>query len=595
MQNTYISIYYLLYMEYSEIVELYEKLTSSTKRLDKTYYISEFLKLANHDLDIIFLLLRGHVYPDWDETKIGFAAKMAIKAIVLSSGLKHEQIMILWKKLGDLGDVAEFAISKKKQSTLFTHKLTLAKVFSNLRKLSSQDGLGSVDTKIKLVSELLTSASPKEAKYIIRMVLEDMRVGIGDSTLRDSIAWSCFDLVSVNLKEKDYVKRYLIKDRDLYNNIIIELQNAYDIANEWSIVFEKAKIGISELKKIKLHVGKPIKVMLYPKAVDYKDAFERLGKPCAFEYKYDGFRMQIHKDNEKVNIFTRRLDNVTEQFPEIRDVVLKNIKADSCIIDCEAVGFDSSTGIYLPFQNISQRIKRKHGISEMLKKLPVELNIFDIILYNGESQLNVPFEKRRSLLNNIVSQESKKIVLAHQLITSSIDEAKDFFDKAIKSGNEGLMAKKLDGIYKPGARVGYGMKIKSMLEPLDLVIVKAEYGEGKRAGWLSSFTLACIDDDGSILEIGKVSTGLKEKEEQGVSFIELTNLLKPLILSENDKEVEVKPHIVIEVGYEEIQKSTSYSSGYALRFPRFLRLRDDKHLSEITSIDYIDKLYRDGK
>jgi DNA ligase 1 len=582
-------------LNYSKIVELYEKLFSSTKRLDKTYYLSTFLKAIDSDLDIIFLLIRGRVYSDWDDAKIGFAAKMAVKAIVLSSGLKQEQIMQWWKKLGDLGDVAELAMSNKKQSTLFTHNLTLRKVYSNLRKLSAQEGIGSVDTKIKLVSELLTSASPKEAKFIIRLVLEDLRVGIGDSTIRDAIAWSCFDIISVNLDEKDDSKRYFVENREKYNEVINILQSAYDVTNGWDIIFEKAKQGLSQLKNLSLKIGKPIKVMLYPKAIDIDDAFSNLGKPCAFEYKYDGFRMQIHKNNNDINIFTRRLDNVTAQFPEIKKIIENNVKADSCIIDCEAVGFDPKTEKYLPFQNVSQRIKRKHGIEEMLKKLPVELNIFDIIYYNGNSMLNESFQERRRILEKIVQQKQKKIILAHQIITDSKEKAQKYFDEAINAGNEGLMAKKLDGIYKPGARVGYGMKLKSILEPLDLVIVKAEYGEGKRAGWLSSFTLACIDDDGSFLEIGKVSTGLKEKEEQGISFIELTNLLKPLILSESDKEVEVKPQIIIEVGYEEIQKSPSYSSGYALRFPRFLRLRDDKHISEISSIDYIDRLFREGK
>jgi len=582
-------------MEYSTLVELYEKLFSTSKRLEKSYHISKFLKSIESDKDIIFLLLKGRIYPDWDETKIGFAAKMAIKAITLSSGIKQEQIEHWWKTLGDLGNVAEEAMSKKKQSTLFTQKLTVRKIHTNLNKLSQQEGQGSVDHKIKLVSELLTSASPAEAKYIIRTVLEDMRVGVGDSTVRDSIAWSCFDIIKFDMKEKDDKKKYIVEDREEYNKVINTLQEAYDVANEWAIVFEKAKESLSSLEKLSLEIGKPIKVMLFPKAIDFEDAFERVGSPCAFEYKYDGFRMQIHKKNDQVTIFTRRLDNVTAQFPEIKQLILNNVNAETCIIDAEAVGMDSKTGKYLPFQHISQRIKRKYGIEEMTKKLPIELNIFDIMYYNSESQLKTPFSERRKLMDKIIKQQPKKIILAHQIITDKKEEAERFFKEAVSKGNEGLMAKKLDGIYKPGARVGYGMKIKAMKESLDLVVVKAEYGEGKRAGWLSSFTVACMDEDGTLLEIGKVSTGLKEKDEEGTSFNIMTELLTPLILSEKGKEVTLKPKIIIEVGNEEIQKSPSYSSGYALRFPRFLKLRDDKSVDEISSIDYIDKLYKEQK
>lgn len=584
-------------MNYSSLVELYEQLFTTSKRLDKTYYISQFLKSLKDDADIIFLFLKGKIYPDWDETKIGFAAKMAVKAISLSSGIKQEQIEQWWKSLGDLGDVAEKAMSKKKQSTLFTQKLTVKKVYANLGKLSQQEGQGSVDTKIKLVSELLTSASNKEAKYIIRTVLEDMRVGIGDSTIRDAIAWSCFDngIIKFNPKEKDDDKKYLIEDRDKYNQYIAALQEAYDVANEWSPVFEKAREGIQGLSKLSLQLDRPIKVMLFPKALGFEDAFATVGKPCAFEYKYDGFRMQIHKNNDKITIFTRRLENVTEQFPDVKQRILSNVHASTCILDAEAVGIDPKSGKYLPFQNISQRIKRKYDIEEITKKIPIELNIFDIIFHDGKSQLKTPFIERRKLLERIIKEKSGEIILATQLITDEVSKAEKFIQEALNKGNEGLMAKKLDSIYKPGARIGYGVKIKFIKEPLDLVIIKAEYGEGKRAGWLSSFTVACMDEDGSLLEIGKVSTGLKEKEEEGVTFQLLTEQLKPLILSEKAKEVTVKPQVIIEVGYEEIQKSPSYSSGYALRFPRFLRLREDKSLDEVSGIDYIDKLYRQQK
>ncbi|MCB9359557.1 ATP-dependent DNA ligase [Candidatus Woesearchaeota archaeon] len=592
-------------MEYKKLVDLYEKLFSTSKRLEKTYHIAKFLKNElerenSEVLSIIFLMLRGRIFPDWDDTNLGFAAKMAIKSITSSSGLSQSQIESWWKELGDLGLVAEKAMSKKKQSTLFTNSISLQDVYSNLKKLSEQEGQGSNDRKVKLVNQLLTSASPKEAKYIIRIVLEDMRVGIGDSTLRDSIFYSIFaGSFDYDFKQNilNYSSSQLSKSSSndsFRSEIIVSLQDAYDIANDWSIVFDHAKNGISDLEKIKLTIGKPLKVMLFPKAVDFEDAFERLGKPCAFEFKYDGFRMQIHKDGNDVTIFTRRLDTVTEQFPEIQELVNKNIKADTCILDAEAVGIGKD-GRYRPFQDISQRIKRKHDIDKLVKELPIELNIFDILYLDGKTMIKESYAKRREALTNIITTKKMRINISEQIITEDISTAKRFFDKALEVGNEGLMAKKLDAPYKPGARVGYGMKIKGMKESLDLVIIKAEYGEGKRAGWLTSFTVACMDEDGVLLEIGKVSTGLKEKDEEGTSFNILTQLLIPLIISESGKEVTVKPRIIIEIGYEELQRSQTYSSGYALRFPRFLNLREDRSVDEITTIDYLDKLYLEQK
>ena len=572
-------------MEYAALVDVYDKLFAASKRLEKTRILAQFLKDQKAVQPHLFHMIRGRVFPDWDETNIGFAARTAVKAISIASGISLSQIEHLWKEHGDLGIAAEHAMTKKRQSTLFTQSLNVDKVYANLRKIAEQEGQGSVTNKVRLVTELLSCADSRQAKYIIRTLLEDMRIGIGDSTIRDSIIWTCFDVVDIT--EKDAT----IADRETYTKIQERVQEAYDITNDWSEVFSKAREGISHLETIKLKVGRPVKVMLFPKAVDIEDAFNRVGKPCAFEYKYDGFRVEIHKQGETVTLYTRRLDNVTAQFPDVVEVVKTFVSAEACILDAEIIGIASDKS-YIPFQEISQRIKRKHGIEDMAKNLPVELNIFDI-LYHDTPCLKIPFSKRRAILEKIVTCKKGKIMLAEQIITDDEKEVQAFFEKSIALSNEGLMAKSLDAEYRPGARVGYGVKLKVVKESLDLVIVKAEHGEGKRAGWFTSFTVACMDEEGDLLEIGKVSTGLKEKDEEGVSFKRLTELLKPLILTENGKTVIVKPRIIIEVGHEEIQKSSSYASGYALRFPRFLKLRDDKPLDEVTTIDYIEKLYKE--
>ncbi|MCK4521813.1 MAG: ATP-dependent DNA ligase [Nanoarchaeota archaeon] len=580
-------------MEYIKLVEVCSALESTSKRLEKTYIISEFLKKTKtEDLNEIILLLQGKVFPPWDEHKIGVASRLILKAINKAAGINITNIEKEWAKIGDLGDVAEKLIKTKKQVTLFSSSLTVKKVFNNLRKLAGLEGAGTVNRKISLIAELLTSSKPIEAKYIVRTVLEEMRVGTAAGTLRDSIVWAYFPEAGAVYKDKNIE----VKDREKYNHYVDIVQSAYDMSNDFSLVANTAKSkGKKGLKEIAIKVGIPIKVMLGPKEKDAGSALKRVGTPCQAEYKYDGFRLQIHKQDSKITLFTRRLENVTKQFPEVVNYVKKNVKGKSFILDSEAVGFSPKTGEYLPFQNISQRIKRKYDIERMAKDFPVELNIFDCVYYNGKNMIKEMFGKRRAIIEKIVKQEPKNIVLAKAIIAKNEKDVDKFYKESKKAGNEGVMLKKLDAPYKPGARVGYMVKLKGELEAIDAVIIAAEWGEGKRAKWLSSFTLACIDENNSFLEIGKVGTGIKEKLEQGVSFEELTNLLKPLIISQKGKNVKVKPKIVVEVIYEEIQKSPTYSSGYALRFPRVLRLRDDRSPEDATTMDYLEDLYFEQK
>lgn len=640
-------------MKYIELCEIYEKLEQTSKRLEKTYYIAKLLeKTDTEDLDVVLLLIEGKLFPDYEEEKIGVASKLVLKAISVATGESISEVERKWKTIGDLGEIAKGLIEKKKQRTLFTRELTVKKIFDNLRKLPELEGAGSVDQKVQLVAELLTSAKPLEAKYIVRTVLEDLRVGVGEGAVRDAIVWSSFPKIigiffkcskcktyspntskciecgtEINSKfkvevekadEKNTLKLKSIEElkslqkydfihaedeklaREAYNYLIEQVQSAYDLTNNFAdVIKEIRKNGLAGLAGVEITPGKPIKVMLYPKAKDLNDAFETVGKPAALEYKYDGFRILVNKYKDKIKLFTRRLEDVTAQFPDVVSYVKANVKADSFILDSEAVGYDAKTKNYLPFQNISQRIKRKYDIERMAKEFPVELNVFDIVYYNGKNLLNTPFRERRELIKKIIKPAVKKIVLAKQLVTDDIKEAERFFNEALKAGEEGVMAKSLDGIYKPGSRVGYGVKVKPTIEPLDLVIIGAQWGEGKRATWLSSFELACRDGD-DLLAIGKVGTGIKELEQDsessGVTFKELTKMLKPLVTEEKGKTVKVKPRVIIEVGYSEIQKSPTYSSGFALRFPRLLRIRSmEKSLRDITDIGYIKKLYKQQK
>jgi len=580
-------------MKYLELALAYKELENNSKRLRKTLVISRLLKKTKEsDLEKIIMLLQGRVFTQQDGRELGVAAKLVIKAIATASGYPSNKIEDQWRKTGDLGEVAEKLISGKTQNTLFSEELTLKIVFNSLQKIATMEGHGSVDQKVKLIAKLLSIAEPLEAKYVIRTALGELRVGVAKGTLRDAVAWGYLEEIEPNYdEENDSINP---ENREKYNEQISAVQEAIDKTNDFLVVAKAAKLGISELAKIELKVGTPISVMLGPKAETISEAFKIVGKPAALEYKYDGFRMLVNKINDKVIIFTRRLDDVTTQFPEVKDFVLKNVDAKTCMIDCEAAGYDSNTGKYTAFQSISQRIKRKYDIEKLAKELPIELNVFDILYLDGKNVLNIPFSERRKLLEKIIKPEDKKIVLAKQIVTDDEEKAKKFFEKAVNLGNEGIMLKKLDGIYKPGSRVGYMVKYKASMDPLDVVIVGAEWGEGKRSGWLTSFSVAC-QSDGQFLDLGKVGTGLKEKREEGLSFDEMTELLKPLIVEEKGREVKVKPNVVVSILFDEIQKSPSYSSGYALRFPRFVVLREDRSPEDIISVDELEDLFFEQK
>lgn len=553
-------------MRYQRLAELYDSLSKTSKRLEKTQILSDFFKeLKEEESEVVYLLV-GEIYPDYKEEKIGISTQLVIKAISKATGRNKESILEEWKKIGDLGKVAEKFILNKKQSTLQSYVLTTKKVLDNLRKLPELEGEGTVDKKLALITELLTSSSSLEALYIVRTLLNDLRIGIQESTIRDALALTFF--------EKSQESLEIIQDA---------LNKSNDLAEIFRISLKKK---LSEFKKIEIVVGKPIKVMLAQKAKNIQEGFEAVGKPCAIEYKYDGFRLIIHKDNEKITLFTRRLENVTKQFPEVVGYIKEFVKGKSFILDSEAVGFDKKSKEYKPFQEIGQRIKRKYDIEKMRNELPVEVNVFDVLFYEGRSMLDEPFKKRTELLKKIIINHPFKIIYSKQIITSNEKEAQEFYEQALKNNQEGVMMKNLYAKYNPGSRVGHMLKIKPDERDYDLVITGGEYGTGKRGGWISSFTLSCREGD-RFLEVGKVGTGFKEKKEEGVSFEELTEKIKPIIIKEEGKTVYIKPEIVVSVTYQEIQQSPTYSSGFALRFPRFTNLRPDKPLNEIASLDDI--------
>ena len=555
-------------MNYREFVDVYEALSATTKRLEKMEILSQFLKkLAEKGESEWIYLLRGRVFAEHDPREFGFSTQLAIKAIGVSFGISIDKVVERFRKTGDLGNVASAFAEKRTQRSLLSSTLDVKKVFDNLRKLVEIEGKGAVEKKVGLVAELLSAATGREARYLIRTLLGDLRVGVADALLVDALAHA-----------------YFADDKEMRTRI----EESYDVANDFALVFEKAMGGKKDIGEVAIAPGRAIKAMLAVKVASIEEGFEVCGTPAALEYKYDGFRLLIHKKGKEINLFTRKLENVTKQFPDVVAAVRRNVKGESWILDSEAVGFEPSTGNYLPFEAISQRIKRKYDIEKLIENLPVEVNVFDVLYYEGKSVLQMPFAERRKIIEKIITPEKRVIRPAVQIITGDKKEAERFYQEALKVGEEGIMIKKIDAPYKQGRKVGYMAKLKPVVNDLDLVIVGAEYGTGKRGGWLTSYIVACRDGD-AFLEVGMVSSGLKEKEELGTSYDEMTSILKPIIVEEEGRSVKVKPRVVVSVTYQNIQRSPSYSSGYALRFPRITHYRPDRGVKDIATLDDIKK------
>ncbi|MBI3413412.1 MAG: ATP-dependent DNA ligase [Candidatus Aenigmarchaeota archaeon] len=524
---------------------------------------------AEDSLAQVVMLSNGRVFPDYESTELGVATQLAIKSISKATGASRRAVEKKFTSLGDLGLVVEHFVSDKKQSTLASESLTVGKVFSVFKEIAKQSGKGSQERKLSLISSLITAATPLEAKYVMRTLLQQLRVGIAEGVIRDAIA-----------------KAFDVKPESV--------ERAWNMKSDFSeIAVIAKKYGEEGLKKIKLEIGKSVQVLLAEKSPDLKTALDSFDSP-AVEWKMDGMRCQIHKDGNRILIFTRRLENVTKQFPDLVKYVQRGVKAKECIIEGETIAVDKKTRRPLPFQVLSQRIQRKHEIERMVKEIPTRVNLFDVVYVDGEQLFEKPLKERREILEEIIKPSSEFRVI-EQLATKDLEKAEKFYNDALRAKQEGVMVKNLDALYIPGRNVAGGwLKVKPTMENLDLVIVGATWGTGKRSGWLTSFVLAVRDPDtNKFLECGMMSTGIKEKKESGmdVTYEGMTKTLKPLVEKEAGGIVKIKPKIVIEVAYEEIQKSPTYSSGFGLRFPRFVRIRNEKSERESETMERLQKMY----
>jgi len=587
-------------MDYSLITEVYEKIESTTKRLEMTDYLVDLLKKSPYEIiDKVVYLTQGKIYPDFVGIELGMAEKLAMRAISLSYGIPVEKIEEHYQKSGDLGTTAEEFATKKKQKTLFTFEtesesLTVEKVYENFVKIAEATGEKSQDKKIQLLEELLQKAKPVEARYIVRTVQGKLRLGIADATILDALA-----VAFSESKE---------------NRSIIE--RAYNIYPDLGYIAKiLVKDGIEKIKEIKVTPGIPVRAMLAERLPSLDEIIEKMGGKAAYEYKYDGLRIQAHITKNKSAIFSRRLENLTSQFPDIIEALKQALGENEAIVDGEGVPINVETGELLPFQVVTHRRGRKYDVEKAIEEYPVVLFLFDIIYLNGEDLTTKPYPERRAILEKTV-KESEKVRFATRIVSDNRDEIQKFFEEAISNGCEGLVAKSIgpDSIYRAGAREFLWIKYKrdyqmELSDTLDLVVVGAFAGHGSRTGTYGALLMAVYDDEKDVfVTLCKLGTGFTEEHLSALPKMLQEYKIDhrhPRVVSEIEADYWFEPYMVLEVMGAELTLSPLHTccrdviekgSGISLRFPRFTgKFRTDKRPDEATTAKEILELYKSQK
>jgi len=528
--------------------------------LEMTSVVAEFFKKVDDDeLEIVTRFIMGKVFPVWSEQQLGIGPNLLYSAISRISSLPVKRIEGFVKETGDIGHAAEKAIASSKRHVNFFSegKLSIRDVYQRFQKIASLTGKGSQDAKIKNLQYLLAAAEPLEVVYIARLAVEELRIGVGEGIVRNAISLA-FN-ISPDLIERGYM-----------------------LTNDFGHVAHTAKKeGSIGLEKLGVVVGRPLKMMLAQVAEGIQEAVEEMGR-VAVEWKFDGARVQIHIDGSSIIIYSRKLENVTFSLPDIEKSVRSGVKANTVILDGESVALDSDKRP-MAFQEILKRFRRKYDISATALEIPLYLNIFDILYLNGESLIDMPLVQRRKKLEEVCD----KSILANQTITDNTSEIETIYKEALDAGHEGVMLKNPGSFYTPGKRGKNWLKLKPVMDTLDLAVIGGEWGEGRRASFIGSYLLACRDPGSDkFLSIGRVATGITDEQ-----LSELTKLFKELIILESGVHVEFEPKVVFEVAFEEIQKSPNYNSGYALRFPRLVNVRTDKSIEDADSIEKVEQLY----
>ena len=549
---------------FKEVCDIFCKIESTTKRLEKMEYFIDLIKLvenkgAPQDLKKICQIAIGRVFAEHENKELGIGPNILIDAII-STGINKKTLQSTINQTGDIGTAIEQLGHNIKQTSLFQTPPTLEEVYNTLKKLSTIEGGQSQKKKIRHISSILIKSSPIEQRYLARLILEDMRIGMSIPTILGAFS-------------------------NYYNYPKENLEKIYAVVNDIGLLAEKLaqRCDIYNEEELQLKIFRPIKPMLAQLVGSINDAIIEMGAP-QFETKYDGARVQIHKKDNEVKIYSRKLEDITNSIPEIAEEV-KKIESQNLIIEGECVAMDKN-GRPRPFQDILRRFRRKYNIESIQSEINLKVYVFDILYYNDKSLIDLPLIERRSTLEKILANKYNKLNMSHKLTTDNEQKAREFYEWSLSIGHEGVMIKNPNAPYTPGSRVRTMYKFKPTLESLDVVITRAKMGMGKRKEWYGSFEIAVKDYENNLYTIGHVGSGLTEEE-----LHYLTEQIKNITTEVINDEAIVEPKIVLELSYEEIQESDKYKCGYALRFPRVARIRTDKSIEDINSIEDIERIF----
>ena len=578
-------------MRYAVIAEAYEKIEATTKRLEMTDFLVNLLKNTSKELiDKVVYLTQGKIYPDFVGLEIGVAEKLAIKALARASGRKESEIKESLKKTGDIGETVQEFIANKRQVTFFQQPLTVQRVYETLDKMAKALGSGTVDLKMALLAGLLAGTTPKEAKYIMRTVTGNLRLGIADMTVLDALAIA----YGGGKENRGY------------------LEHAYNVSSDLGRVAKiVAEKGLEGVKKFEISVGEPIRAMLCERLSSSEEILEKLGGKCIAEYKYDGERIQAHKKGDEVTLFSRRLENISSQYPDAVNLVKKYVKAKDAILEAECVAIDPDTGEMSPFQELMHR-RRKYEIEKAMKEHPVSLFMFDALYVDGKDLTLKPYPIRRRALEETI-ESSDRMKIAKYIVTGNVKELEKFFLEAIENGCEGLVCKSIaeDSFYQAGARGWLWIKYKrdyksEMTDTVDLAVVGAFYGRGKRAGTYGALLLAAWNPDADTFEtVTKCGTGFTDEDLAKLPKIMKKHVIlhrHPRVQSVIEADVWFEPVVVLEILGAEITLSPIHTcatgdirkgTGLAIRFPRFTgNYRLDKSAEDATTSMEIVEMYK---
>jgi len=581
----------VLILKYSLIADSYDKIEATTKRLEMTDHLVELLKQTPKDaIDKVVYLTQGKLYPDFIGIEIGIAEKLAIRAVVRATGYTEKEIEEDLRRTGDLGETAQKFLEKKTQVSFFSKPLTVERVYETLDKMAKSTGSGSMDLKIGFLAGLLSDASPREAKYVIRTVTGSLRLGIADMTVLDALAIA----FGGGKETREYLER------------------SYNISSDLGRVAKTvAEKGIERIKEFEVSLGEPIRPMLAERLGSPTEILEKLGGRCIAEYKYDGERIQAHKKEDQITLFSRRLEDITDQYPDGSELVRKHVGAKEAIIEAECVAVDSDTGEMKPFQELMHR-RRKYGVKKAMEEYPVSLFAFDALYVDGKDLTLKPYPVRRQYLEKIIEQAGN-VKVAENIITDDPEELEKFFEKAVENGCEGLVCKSVneDSVYQAGARGWLWIKYKrdyksEMTDTVDLVVVGAFHGRGKRAGTFGALLLAAYDPDEDVFRtVTKCGTGFTDEDLKKLPKTMGKYRIPhrhPRVISAVEADIWFEPTVVIETIGAEITLSPIHTcamgvirkdSGLAIRFPRFTgNYRLDKSAEDATTVQEVVEIYR---